>query len=346
MERATAARLKKWAAAEQDKARVDAQADLVGRAEQFVDAMQLPAGDAAGMAAAADQAVAALAAADPVLAGAVNAPGVRKRLRARKAAAVVRQPRAAPSERLDSVALAQLLKRHCAFKLPPVGTALTPEHAPAAGDETLDVLTAIAYRDYLASHKRTLVCVVCACRVSAAEVEEEMHLLSDLPGLELLSADRTAHPPTPSHPRDAITTLEWPASSGERYCLTQAGVTGTSAGGEPLVRVCSGCHKKLSSGNIPPRSLVCVDTGTWPCDDVGPLPEMTAVEEALVAPVTVLSRVMIMRAANEATGAARFTLKKTLIGHVVVLPGPTAGELAGLLPRPFTVLGETFLVSS
>jgi hypothetical protein len=327
---------------------------MLTRAEQFVDNLVLPdGGDAARMAEAAVSGRQELQRTDPALASAVGMPGVQQRLRARIAAAVMTHQRQRDRRRPPDLAepppgelaLQALLQRHRRLVLPPEGTPLEARHAPPPVDEVDVMLTVHAYRDYLRDHKPTLVCAVCACRVSAADTEDDELLLSTLPHLELLSADRTAHPPTPELPRDALTTLEWPVGSGERHCLSTAGCTGAAADGEPLLRVCSTCHTKLRNGRVPPRSLVAVDTGQWPSDDVGPLPRPTQVEEALIAPVTVHGRVMIMRAAT-ATSRGAFTAKKTLVGHVVILPGPPTGELAALLPRTFDVLAEKFLVSA
>jgi hypothetical protein len=264
----------------------------------------------------------------------------QQRLRARAAAATAKGTKPAPAATAD-MALKMLMARHCPPLLPPVGQPLTAQHAPAAMDKTEELLTAWRYREYLEDHKPVHVCAVCACRVGAADVWEEAVPIQKLPGLELLSSDRVRHPPTKQHPRDALTTVEWPAGSGRGYCLSPAGVTSARPDGDPTLRVCERCHKKLKNGRVPPRSLVCIDTGPWPCDDVGPLPLMTQVEEALVAPVTVHSRVYIMRAAQDGTP---FTLKKTLVGHVVVFPGPATSDLATLLPRSFATLTDKFMV--
>ena len=325
-----------WAAAKADGAFTALGAEALAEAEAAADALPIPPGDPAEAAAAAEAALQPRqGAARPAVVRAA-----RRRVRARVAAATRIGTR--PRAEIAKLALDSLLQRHCSFGLPPPGAPLTPDHAPASVDETQELLTVIRYREYLDAHKCTKVCAACACRVSAADTWEDDVLLADVPNVELLSADRARHPPTAELPRDALTTVESPAGSGERYCMAPDGVTGVS-NGELLVRLCGRCHGKLSRGAVPQRSLVRVDTGPWPADDVGPLPLLSQVEEALVAPVTVHSRVYIMRAAQERSSST-FTMKKTLVGHVVVMPGPATDDLAALLPRSYGALADKFLV--
>jgi hypothetical protein len=99
--------------------------------------------------------------------------------------------------------------------------------------------------------------------------------------------------------------------------------------------VCSECWQHLSRQKpaVPPCSLVRVDTGPWPVDARGALPQPTYVEHMLLSCVVASRKMMVLRPTR---GPGRGFQKKELTGHVVVLPGTNVEKLhTMLLPRSF-----------
>jgi hypothetical protein len=162
--------------------------------------------------------------------------------------------------------------------------------------------------------------------------------VAELPHLALLDASIEG---TPKEPRHGITHI---MHDGAKYCLSPDGVT--SAEGQPVcVRVCKTCWHSLTKekAEVPPRSLVRVDTGPWPVDQHGMLPALTHVEELLLSSVTPMRRVVVMR---PVAGSTAFGIsKRELTGHVVVVPGTSVEKLNTLLlPRNLEDLPEFLTV--
>ena len=244
-------------------------------------------------------------------------------------------------ERLDRIIQAELWEVLRPLQLPPEGTPLDASHAPAVPTEEQAMLTAVLFREHFHKHKPVLVCAVCACFCSLADIAQHKVPLHDVPNRALLDASGLRDE-AGGLPRTALTTV---CFDDVHYCVSPGGVVGVwnPSGGMPLLRVCAECWAALGRGVVPPRSLVRVDTGPWPSDDVGPLPHLTMVEEALVSPVTVLRRVMVMRPEGRRHLPSNM-VKKALTGHVIVLPGPAPGQLARLLPLTCRDLAENLLV--
>ena len=224
------------------------------------------------------------------------------------------------------------------FELPADDADIRPGHAPCAQTDMEQLLTAARIRHSIHEHKPVLLCAVCSCSVGRCDVHTEQLPLGELPHLELLAADGV--PATPQLPRHGITSL---FHEGRWYCLDADGATAHDGPQPTHVRVCKGCHTALSGNRVPPNSLVRVDTGPWPEDGQGRLPEVTVVEELLLSSVTPLRRIMIMRPASGRCDP--LSCKKQLTGHVVVVPGPPVEQLAALLPRSFEDLAEFMTVS-
>ena len=67
------------------------------------------------------------------------------------------------------------------------------------------------------------------------------------------------------------------------------------------VTICSECHRVLQRGDIPPASLVRLDTGPWPEDDDGPLPVPTFIEATIIAPYRPLRSIVTCRGGEAAS---------------------------------------------
>jgi hypothetical protein len=46
---------------------------------------------------------------------------------------------------------------------------------------------------------------------------------------------------------------------------------------------------------VPPASYTRMDEGPWPCDEEGPLPQPTALEERIIAPYRMQQYIMVCR---------------------------------------------------
>ena len=232
------------------------------------------------------------------------------------------------------------------YQLPGHDADLEPEHVPRGQTLNEQLLTAVRIRDSIDRHKPTLLCSACSCFVGRDDVHEECLALADVPNLDLLVAE--GGEVTDELPRHAITTL---AFAGAKYCLDPDGVTAW-AEQQPQqqpqqrqpthVRMCTRCFAALLGKRVPDFSLVRSDTGPWPRDELGLLPEVTCVEEQLLASTSVVRRVMIMRPGSGRCDPA--SCKKQLTGHVMVLPGPPVEQLATMLPRTFDDLAEFLTV--
>ena len=219
--------------------------------------------------------------------------------------------------------------------LPTDPAQLRAEHVVRVQTMEEQLLTAVRIDQFVHDHKPVLPCAVCSCYVGRVDVAEDSCALADLPGLELLDASL---PPTDELPRAGLTHL---VHDGVKYCLSPEGVT--SAPGAPLrVRVCNGCWRSLSKKKpeVPPRSLVRVDTGPPAADDRGPLPTPTYVERVLLGSVAISRKIMVLRP-TKGFGIQ----KKELTGHVVVVPATSVEKLHSMLvPRSFDELPELLTV--
>ena len=240
---------------------------------------------------------------DPALVAAVRSMTLQEERRAKWAAAQMLHRQAAPAqmphrqaapaldplagEGADRHALEQLGEMFLPVPLPPPGQPLTPEHGPKPPTTQQVLRCAVDFRETMERHKRdvggkdrqAIVCAVCACFTSVADLGDSDVTITDLPGLALLNVQGEK---TAELPRDAKTRLR---HDGEEYCLHPHGIANPGAG-TPRLRVCHHCLSHLSRKVpvVPPRSLVRVDTGTCPDD----MPQPTLLELALVLPVSIL----------------------------------------------------------
>ena len=212
-------------------------------------------------------------------------------------------------------------------------------HVPRTQTMEEQLLTARRVQDSIDDGKRVLPCAVCACYVGRGAVAEESCPLADIPAWQLLDANL---PATLEMPRHVVTLVHNGAVS---LCLSPEGIT-SPPGQQPVcVRVCTTCWTSLSAKKpaVPPRSLVRVDTGPWPTDQLGALPQPTYVERLLLSSVVPSCKVVVMRPTHG--GAPGGMQKRELTGHVVVVPSTCVERLdAMLLPRNLEDLPDMLTV--
>ena len=126
-------------------------------------------------------------------------------------------------------------------------------------------------------------CLCAVCGRRSTRVASNAHSVDAIPSLRLLRADG---PRDDEFPRSALTTL---AVDGVAYCLTAAGVQ------DGIASICDECEGALRRGDVPPCSYVRVDEGPAPVDALGPLPELTALEERIVAPYRLHQYIVVCR---------------------------------------------------
>ena len=183
-------------------------------------------------------------------------------------------PPPAPDQ-LDKLTQARLLALAAPVTLPADPAELTADHVPRPQTVLEQLLSASRMRASIADNKPVHTCRACCGMCTGLASLEHQHLpLEELPNLALLRADE---PATPELPRHGLTHV---VHEGVKYCITPDGIS--SAQGEPVaVRVCKQCHDDLARKKVPKFGYPRVDTGPWPKDECGALPELTYVESLL-----------------------------------------------------------------
>ena len=244
-------------------------------------------------------------------------------------------PPPAPDE-LDKLTQARLLALAAPVTLPADPAELTAEHVPRPQSLLEQLLSASRMRASIADNKPVHTCACCGMCTGLASLQHQHLPLEQLPNLALLRADE---PATPELPRHGLTHVE---HEGVKYCITPDGLS--SAQGEPVtVRVCKQCHDDLARKKVPKFGYPRVDTGPWPKDECGALPELTYVESLLLAPAIPMKHVITLRPTGW-RGRVGGVRKKQLTGQAVVVPGSPIEHLSTLLPRDFRELPEHLTV--
>jgi hypothetical protein len=203
-----------------------------------------------------------------------------------------------------------------------------------------NVTAARDFRHAAAGVANTVVCAVCSCRRSPADmmhdaVKVKQHECTgvvegqpsswwqpvgwdSMPGKHLLQVDLPAED---VEARRSTTLYVGP--DGQEYHLQPAGVLQMDEG--VMVKICRECLQYLSKNRVPPFSLLQFDTGPWPSDEHGPLAELTVVEALFVAPVRAKRLTLLLR------NASNFPGHKAMRGHVLAVRSPCPASLAKVM---------------
>ncbi len=105
----------------------------------------------------------------------------------------------------------------------------------------------------------------------------------------------------------------------------------TADGTDAELDICNHCSGSLARGNVPPRSYKSVDNGPRPAH----LPQLTLLEERVVAPARVLRHLLLCRHAGERHAAYPSSSVARLRAHIISFNNPGPDELAAMFPcRP------------
>ena len=206
------------------------------------------------------------------------------------------------------------------------------------------IAVASAFRQHMEEHKPTAVCAACSCFKPHCDVVGV--LLATAVGKALLTPLRCDEESTPEHPRHGLTRC---CISGVDYCIQHDGGAivwrGEGASRHPhCAMLCTACFSTLQHNRVPNDSLVCVDRGPWPIVRGVPLPQLTLVEQALLAGLRVSRYMIVLRGVGSQTRATA-ACQRGLRGHVVAFPKAHPGRISSLLlPCPRRDIADSIKV--
>lgn len=213
-----------------------------------------------------------------------------------------------------------------------------------ATDPAEHILAAKKMRDTIRANLRTAahVCAVCNMFQNPGEMHVSSPIpWSDIPHPELLLRNG---PQTREHPRNGRT---FAAIQGMEYCLQPDFVH--NADGQIQIDICAICAESLERGEIPPSSLVRMDTGGIPPH----LPPLTLLEATIVAPNRPLRLLYITRPHSRHARADPngehwddpTCAIADMRSHVIAVKNTAAADITGLLgPLPLEQVPELISV--
>ncbi|PNW79178.1 hypothetical protein CHLRE_09g403367v5 [Chlamydomonas reinhardtii] len=132
---------------------------------------------------------------------------------------------------------------------------------------------------------------------------------------------------------------EGPASGRTVYRLQAHPAAGTvqlAADGDHQLRVCVDCMRAHQHGHLPPLSYACVDNGLRPSH----LPQLTVMEERLVAVWRPLRNLMVCRPPAAGGGPGHWEMR----AHVIAFKAPEPQQLAAVFPCSLARVPECITV--